>query len=60
MTVAFLGKRILNRYAAKIPAEFMHMVYYKYVYIYSPSLIGHTYISHEDYKISISLGLAPE
>ena len=60
MTVAFLGKRILSRNTAEILAEVMYMVYYKCVYIYSPNLIGHNYISHEDYENSISLGLTLE
>ena len=60
MTAAFLGKRILSRYAVEIPAEFIYVMYYEYVYIYSPNLSDHDYVSHKDYKDSILLRPVPE
>ena len=60
ITVAFLGKRTLSRYAAEILVEFMYLMYYEYVYICSPNLSDHDYVSHEDYKDSILLRSAPE
>ena len=56
--VAILGKKTLSRYVAKIPVEFMYVMYYKYVYIYSPNLSDHDFVSHKDYKDFTLLGPA--
>ena len=54
------GEADLSRYTAEILAKFMYVMYYEYVFIYSPNLSDHDYVSHEDYKDSILLGLAPK